>query len=246
MIGKNKVMPVKIYGQTMYVNLAFAITLKAASGYLSEKLMTEIFMRNIRKGMTVVDIGAHMGYYTLLAAEITGIDGYVFSFEPEPFNFALLRKNIDINNHHNVTAVQKAVIDKSLSATFYIKDFAEHSVIKCGTSQKSIVVDAVSLDDFFTNNIVDIIKIDVEGAEILVLKGAHRILSANPCLKLFIEFSPVIIRRAGYEPSEFLAILHSYGFKIYVIDEENYTTRLVGNSSKICKDSGYVNLFCEK
>jgi len=67
-----------------------------------EKYETKLFKKSIKRGMVVLDIGANIGYYTLLAARLVGDEGKVFAFEPDPYNYSLLRKNIEANRYNNV------------------------------------------------------------------------------------------------------------------------------------------------
>ena len=87
-----------------------------------EQFETEVFKKEIEKGDTVLDLGSHIGYYTLIAAELVGEKGKVFAFEPEPTNFVLLKKNIKINNYQNVIPVQKAVSNKNGKGRLYLKE----------------------------------------------------------------------------------------------------------------------------
>lgn len=242
---KNSITLVEVHGQKMYVDTAFGITLGASGTYLSERLMTEVFMEQLKEGMNVVDVGAHVGYYTLLAAKMVGEKGKVFAFEPEQSSFDLLVKNIEVNKYHNVVAVKKAVMDKSGAAEFYVNDVSgSHSMVNKKEHQKPIVIEAITLDKYFTNRKIDILKVDVEGAEVPVLKGASSVLSGN--VKLFIEFAPEAIAKAGFTPSEFLDILYGYGFKIQVINEASHALGPITKVLEICKETGYANLFCYK
>ena len=78
-----------------------------------EPCETEFVMNEIKKGDVVLDIGANIGYYTLIFARLVGEEGKVFAFEPDPENFALLKKNVEINGYHNVVLVQKAISNKT-------------------------------------------------------------------------------------------------------------------------------------
>ena len=149
LIGEDTIL-VDVHGQKMYVNAAFGITLLSAGTYLSERLMANLFIGLLKEGMIVVDIGSHVGYYTLLAARAVGDKGKVFCFEPDPSNYALLLKNIEKNNYNNVVPVQKAVTDTTGSIKLFIaKDPSGHSIGSDNPHQKAILVDSTTLDDFF-------------------------------------------------------------------------------------------------
>jgi FkbM family methyltransferase len=249
-MGRDEV-AVRVHGQTMYVDAAFGLTLESAGTYVSERLMTEIFAKLVTRGMTVIDIGAHAGYYTLIAARAVGDKGKVFAFEPEPSNYQLLLKNIQLNNHHNVTPVQKAVSDITAGIKLFLaEDASGHSTVSDNSQQKAIQVDSTTLDDYFANRIqqIHIMKIDVEGAENAVLQGMSNIIRSNQELIIFTEFCPDALRRAGCVPTEYLKKLADYGFAIYLIDEKKHSLdpAEVSRVIKVCHSLGYVNLLCKR
>lgn len=250
LIGEDTIL-VDVHGQKMYVNAAFGITLLSAGTYLSERLMTNLFIGLLKEGMIVVDIGSHVGYYTLLAARAVGDKGKVFCFEPDPSNYALLLKNIEKNNYNNVVPVQKAVTDTTGSIKLFIaKDPSGHSIWSDNPQQKSIVVDSTTIDDFFAGRDypLHVMKIDVEGAEMTVLQGMRNILAKNRQLIIFTEFNPGALTRAGFSPIEYLQMLINYGFNINAINEQKQSLEPtdISHIMKMCKNIEYVNLLCQR
>jgi len=140
-----------------------------------------------KRGDIVIDVGAHVGTFTVNAAKLVGDKGLVVAIEPEPSNLALLQRNIDSQNLNNVKVIRKAVWDKAAKLWLYLsKHSGLHSL--CYASGDRVEVEAESLDNIVSKlglSQVDFVKIDVEGAEIEVLKGAERIL-APPGIKLSI------------------------------------------------------------
>lgn len=235
----------------MYVNAAFGLTLLSTGTYQSERLMTTLFTELVRKGTTVVDIGAYVGYYTLLAAKATGNLGKVFCFEPEASNYALLLKNIEVNNYNNVVPVQKAVTNRTGMARLFIAESPSgHSTVCGNPNQQAIMVDCTTLDDFFSGREypIRVIKIDVEGAEMTVLEGMNNIISKNKQLNIFTEFSPVALKIARCSPEEYFRKLTNYGFDIYLIDETKQSLEQadLDRILKVCEKMEYVNLLCQK
>jgi hypothetical protein len=101
-------------------------------------------------------------------------------------------------------------------------------------------------ESFKDNSKIDVIKIDVEGAEMLTLLGMDNIIRANKNLKVFIEFTPARIIRMGFSPEEFLNKLKDYRFKIFTIDEEKRILDSINNNFEdMCKIT-HINLFCVK
>lgn len=135
----------------------------------------KMFIENLNKGDIIFDIGANVGFYSLLAAEIVGPSGKVFSFEPLPENFNYLKKHIEINGYKNIFPFQVAVSDKSGLA--FLKIEGSNATGHFGSGD--IHVETISLDEWIKNNklpIPNFLKIDVEGAEFLVLSGAENVL----------------------------------------------------------------------
>lgn len=144
-----------------------------------------MFEEIIREGSVVFDIGAHVGFYTLLASELVGSSGKVFAFEPLPRNLRFLRSHLEINCITNVKVIEAAVLDVSGTTSFEEgPNSSEGHIISTG----SLEVRTVSLDALVRSGEVplpDFMKIDVEGAEMLVLSGATQVLeSGQPTLFL--------------------------------------------------------------
>lgn len=168
----------------------------------------------IRPGMTVVDVGGHIGTFTLMAAARVGERGKVFSFEPEKSNFASLTKNVELNHLSQATAFNNAVSDNSGHVNFYLSEDSEgHSLIKENGPVSAVTsADVVTLDQLPLRR-VDLLKIDAEGSELAVLRGAQKLLRSNPNIVLIIEDSPA---HSKEELASYLASLH------FTIDAFNY------------------------
>jgi FkbM family methyltransferase len=189
---------------------------------IHEPAVTEIIKRYVKRGDVVLDIGANIGYHTLTACKVVGENGKVYAFEPEQNNFALLRKNVEANGYKNVVLVNKAVSNKSGRSKLFLSEFSggTHSLYKYNylNKRKFVWVDVISLNDFFKNKTarIRLIKMDVEGAEGLVLHGMTTLLKKNKSLILIIEFWPKGLERfTGAE--KFLKTLESHGFRFYYI-----------------------------
>jgi FkbM family methyltransferase len=143
-----------------------------------EPEVIDAVVSTIKPGMTVIDIGAHIGYYSLLFAKFAGPSGRIFSFEPLPGNFALLQKNVQLNNLQYVTPLNLALFSHSGEITITVPD-GQHNpgngsvYIDHGAQQ--FRVQSVTLDHFCATSAIqpDFLKIDVEGAELAVLLGGR-------------------------------------------------------------------------
>jgi FkbM family methyltransferase len=193
------------------------------SGGMWEEAETRLFSSFVKEGMTVVDIGANIGYYTLLAARLVGEKGKVFAFEPSPDNFALLKRNVEANGYKNIVLVPKAVSDRKATARLRIDRASSggHSLSAFRDTKDFVDVETISLDRYFANGVehIDVLKIDAEGAEMAILNGMPRLLERNTDLTLLTEFFPRAIRAFGYAPEEYVRRLGASGFQIYPIEE---------------------------
>jgi FkbM family methyltransferase len=132
--------------------------------------------RALKPGMVFFDVGAHVGFYTLLASVLVN-DGRVFAFEPLERNAALLEKHVRLNGITNVTLFRLAVGDRPGTARFQVGRSSSMGKL---SADGGLPVEVASLDDLHARGVIpapDVVKIDVEGAEALVLRGASRLLS---------------------------------------------------------------------
>lgn len=149
-----------------------------------EPEQTRLFEAHVAPGATVLDVGAHVGYYTLLSAVLTGPTGRVLAFEPNPANAAFLRRHVAINGLDNVRVEQAAVSDAEGTARF---DFGSGSGTGRLADSGAIEVRTVTVDGVCAEHglVPAALKIDVEGAEAAVLRGAAATLErARPVVFL--------------------------------------------------------------
>lgn len=181
------------------------------------------FLKTIKRGDIVLDIGAHIGYYTVMAARRVGKKGRVYAFEPNLDNCALLTKNLKINGYKNAILVSKAVANITKKTKLFLSRTSTgmHSLIDIDNDSESILVETISLDDFFGLHPppISVIKMDIEGGEYSALEGMSRILKKSKNLTIFAEFSPYAIKKAKKSPRVFLNLLKHFGFKLYSIEE---------------------------
>jgi FkbM family methyltransferase len=175
----------------------------------------------IQKDDVVIDIGAHIGYYTLLFSELVGKKGKVFSFEPVIESFELLEKNIKENNFTNVTAIQKAVSNETkLTKLFLTPNATTHKISNNDPSSECIDVHSITLDEYFKefDGDVNFIKCVSQGADFAVIQGMKKLLKKMDNLKIMIAFSPPRLTEFGSDPSEFLKTLVDSNFFIYEVN----------------------------
>jgi FkbM family methyltransferase len=164
---------------------------------LSETRLIQAFLR---PGMTFLDVGANIGYYTLLASERVGSTGTVHSFEPHAGIRARLHENIRRNGYRNVVVHHEAMAESSGSVPFFVNTFGENqglsSIVRGAGQHATESVPSINLDDFSARlapRRVDLIKMDIEGAEPQAIAGGRRLL-ASP------DAPPIIFEAADLEP----------------------------------------------
>ena len=221
-----------------------------------EPYLTSIAKEDIKEGDIVIDIGAHIGYYTLIFAKLVGETGKVFAFEPHPDNLALLKKNIEINNYKNIIPIQKAVSNTTGTIKLYLDKTgsARHSTVKGNQYCKESYVEigCITLDQFLDDTKVDFVKMDTEGGEFNVFKGMLNIIKENKNLKIITEFTPIFFEKQGVKPEDYINALKENNFKIFNINEDKKLKEpfIMADLSKYIKsshpESVNTNLLCIK
>ena len=218
-------------------------------GVYSEDHITSYLLNTIgiHKDDFIVDIGANIGWHSLtLSSKETPT---VFSFEPDPFNFNLLRQNKEINNKTNVRLFNVALSNENGTKTLYLyrdHNLGRHSLIQQQKSVKSTEVTTVRLDTLLeregmSNRRIKLIKIDVEGFEYTAMLGATEALKR--CDYLLTEFTPDMMRKINQEPMDYINLLKDVGFNIQLIDHNGLHKP---DFDTIINNNQQANFFCSR
>jgi FkbM family methyltransferase len=205
--------------------------------------LVNYFKKSLRPGMTCIDIGANIGYFTMLMAKRVGPRGSVISFEPTQNSLDLLRRNIQLNGFDNVVAENLALSDYNGAARFHegppgyevynsIGRITHPSAKDQSFTARS--VSCVTLDDYLAaRNIekVDVIKIDVEGAELSVLRGMEKTLQTNPNARLIVEFAEQTTRGFGYSAKEIGDWLTKRGWRLALFNSRGRISEVTGDET---------------
>lgn len=184
-----------------------------------EKDTVDLFKKIIKPGMVIVDIGAHVGYYTTFFAKLVGVAGAVYAFEADDDNFKILE--INTNRYKNVKLFKMAVTDKIGTVDFYkVRNSTGcHSTVFSDNALK-IIVSATTLDQFILENDikhVDVIKIDIEGGEYFAFNGAQKLFANAKNLSIVTEFNPGAIKSAGISPPTLFRDFEKNNFNFFQI-----------------------------
>ncbi|MDH7796999.1 MULTISPECIES: FkbM family methyltransferase [unclassified Beijerinckia] len=228
-LGNNRAITTTIYGHKFFVDTRdISLTPHLLIDGNWEPWVTDAFRQVVEPGMNVIDIGANMGHFALIAASLVGSEGHVYAFEANRDLAEIVHSNFSVNGFSGHGTVEaKAVFSstRTLQIGFqkrYMGSSSIHATSKSAARQLDSVemrdVPAVSLDDYFpAGKRIDLIKIDAEGSEPSILAGAERLLSENKDIQIFMEFSPVLFRHAYKTPDAFAAMIRERGFSIYRI-----------------------------
>jgi FkbM family methyltransferase len=186
---------------------------------------SELFVRSLRPGMTVIDGGAHVGLYALLAARAVGADGLILAFEPDRYNLAALRLNARRSGAKNIVVLPKALSNAPGTATFYETTSTIGSSLLQRPDSRRHTVETTSVDAELDGRAITelLVKLNVEGAEPLVLEGMRETLARIRAATLFIEVNPPLLEAAGTDVGHLLAGLEADGFEVSYIDLSTQT-----------------------
>lgn len=232
-----------------------------------------------KPGMTMLDIGAHVGYYSNRYAKELGKNGRIFAFEPHPRTFATLQHNV--KQLPQVTAVQLALAEEEGTAELhdYLMMSASGSLhydesmaalqkaqthdtdiaprIGHTFSAQTFTVRTTPVDHFLAAQgieQVDLVKMDIEGAEIGALRGMQQTIAHSPNLKLVMEYNPHALKAFGHDPVTALQEVQSFGFaKVEAIEADGRLTDLTHDlehlhslTEKLMQNMGVINLLLQK
>jgi FkbM family methyltransferase len=191
-----------------------------------ESWIERAIRRLLKPGDRVIEVGANVGYYTLIMGALIGPAGRLDAFEANPQMARLLRRSVVCSGRTDSVIVhEQAVADRSGAMQLYVADRAggagnlvEHGW-NIGDDTRVVECEAVRLDDLFEGQSIDFIRSDTEGAELLILNGALGLLRRSPSIKLCIEWSVGMMDRRGDVPG-LVATLDEMGFRFWRVDLE--------------------------
>lgn len=186
-----------------------------------DKLEIEFLKQQIKPDMTVLDIGANIGFYTNILASLVGKNGKVHAFEPDTLNFQRLHKKVVHLN--NVILVPKAVSERTEQLKIYTSKVlnVDHRTYEVEDYDEIIEIPAVSIDQYLPSDIkIDFIKMDIQGAEYFALKGMRETLLKNPEIVILMEFWPYGLALAKTSATLLLQLINEYNLKMFLFTEQ--------------------------
>jgi FkbM family methyltransferase len=201
-----------------------------------EPIECYIFVHLIKPGMSVVDTGANVGQYTMLASTLVGPSGQVHAFEPVSETFQQLEANTRANSLNNVHLRRAALWSEPTTVELGLDvsdkgDATYYSISHAGGS-KTARAPGLSLDDYVENNQIsriDVIKMDIEGSELFALQGMEKVIKRHRPLFL-MEINRPACARAGYSPERIWDLMvGKFGYKAWVINHSAESCQYLSN-----------------
>ena len=207
-----------------------------------EPTLTKYISDNLSQGDIFVDVGANIGYYSCMAANIVGDTGTVHAIEASPKIFLLLCNNISLNKANNIQSHNIAVSNQQGFLSIYagkksnigqtttrIENSSEYKLIKETEIQADTLDNIIGINDLINARII---KIDVEGAEWQVLQGIENIIPhLSHRTEIVIEISPVSLLKQGIHPQQIIKIFLNSGYSAYTIEDANEPSNYMKNKS---------------
>lgn len=227
----------------------FGVTFEAESTGDYEPVTTQMVESLLEEGMTFIDIGAHVGLFTLPAIKWVGKSGRVVAFEPHPDNFAMLTRNVNENNL-KAELVNAAVSDVTGEVQLHTSAFnsGDHQTYY-SNGRKGVGVTCITLDEFLqVGENIGLIKMDVQGAEAAAFHGMERVLKENKNIKIIWELSPSQLQNAGEDAASLLAWLKALGFVCTMIDDVSGDVQVVTTEElmNLCPHDSYMNILSQR
>lgn len=229
---------------------------------LWEPYETQLLQQLLTEDSVFLDVGANIGYYTVLGSRWVGEGGKVFAFEPERSNFELLQKNVAHNDLTNVTAVHAGLsnissADSSASLYLNLENRGDHQVFLSVSDAVPRQIQSIRLlngSDYLGSLIdrVDVLKVDTQGAEMMVLQGLEPLLLRSlPSLTAIIEFSPFSLRQSGSSGIALLDLIAAWRLPMHLIDHLGHSlipinyqemSDWIDQTDQDAGNEGFVNL----
>lgn len=218
LLRKLKAKRVVVNGYELEVDENDSLQLTVKGDY--ETLQTEFFKKYLKASDNILDIGANIGYYTILFSQLVGATGKVYAFEPDLNSYSILKRNIENNNCTNVALFGYALGDSRGKVKLYLNEEnrGDNRILKNEGNQnwEAIEVEMFRADELIDSKTrIDFIKIDIQGAELFAFQGMENILNQNEKITIISEFWPKGMDDNGYSAQVFLDYFKSRNFKIY-------------------------------
>ncbi|MCP4755638.1 MAG: FkbM family methyltransferase [Proteobacteria bacterium] len=188
-----------------------------------EPYETALVVENLKEGDVFLDVGANIGYYSVVASHLVGENGKVVAYEPDESNYHLLVENIKLNRLTNVESFRAALSDTDENGFIYHCDdnLGDHRIYDTGDQREKAEIRIVDANQHVSKSSrhLDFIKIDTQGSETRIIKGLESLIRFNQeHLTMIIEYWPYGLRKAGSSGDELTELLFAFDLDCFIID----------------------------
>lgn len=219
----------------------------------AERFTAQLFREHAKPATTVLDVGAYLGFYSLLGARGTGPSGKVLAFECDPVNHRFLLHNLRLNGlRRSVVVSSAAVSDRVGSLPFFVRgsDLSTGSLWQDTGVSAVVEVATTTLDEELGGRPVDVVKMDIEGGEPRALDGMENTIALSPDLVMFVECNPSALVAAGSSAALLVERLRDLGFDVSEIDEKRRVCHPISQTvladETAANPKFSVNLYCPR
>lgn len=189
-----------------------------------EPYETSLVIKLLSPGSVFVDVGANLGYFSVLAASLVGESGSVVAFEPDPANFELLTASIEGNHFGSrIKAVHAGLSDRACDGRLYLSqdNMGDHQIYAGAVDRKSLPIKLLNGTDFLTQQIphIDLLKVDTQGSEFQVMSGLMPLLKEqSTSLHILIELTPFSLRESGASGRALIELMAALNLPFWIVD----------------------------
>jgi len=232
---------IEVQGIRLLLNQEDPVVSGALSLGCYEQFDLQVFAGLLKPGMCVLDVGANIGLYSAVAARQVTNAGLVVAVEPEPRNCQLIEETKKLNGFENITVVRKALADSTGPGRLFLcKDNqGDHRIYDNTKTRPALTIACTTLDDLCEElglHHVDVLKMDIQGAEGKALKGMPATLGNNPDIRVMMELWPWGLAQAGENALAVLKEIRRLGFEVFRIDRGNRKIRRVTDDGELVPD----------
>jgi FkbM family methyltransferase len=212
------------------------------NGVEFERHVLRVLLLLLEPGATLVDVGANLGWFTVIGSRLVGPTGRVVAYEPDPGNLRLLRRNIRANDCRNVTVIAAAAGETRGRARLWLSpdNQGDHRLELSSDRADWVDVDVRRVTDDVKPGVAALVKIDVQGSEVAALRGMQPLLAATPAPRLVAELWPHGLERCGASADELIDLLCQDERRLWLARHDGTLTELDGRTARLTAETEFA------
>lgn len=244
-VGDHTVLTNLVYGPKIYLDTRDIVQANIMYHGIWEKWVSDLFLDCLKPGMTVLDIGAHCGYYSLLAAMMVGKNGKVHAFEPNEKMVKNANMSVMLNGFSQIEWHSLALSDQEGKAHLIVPETGGASLTNEDAPQHQ-QTNTVILSNYLPELKADVVKVDVDGSEPRILPCLYKLIERSDCPVLIMEYCPILWKIHGYEPKEYLRDFMKLGYTFFVIEHNGHRTPISFDELIAYEQRDHLDLLIKK